>query len=64
MQLTLMSACLMCRLVRSVVGGSLLSGMSTRVVTPPAAAADVAAVIPARTGGCILEAVFQGLLAG
>lgn len=31
------------------MGGSLLSGMSTRVVTPPAAAAEVAAVIPAHT---------------
>lgn len=30
------------------MGGSLLSGMSTRVVTPPAAAAEVAAVIPAQ----------------
>ena len=52
-----MSACLICRLMRSVVGGLLLSVMSKSVVTPAAAAAEVAAVIPAQTGGCILDPV-------
>ena len=47
MKLTLISACLALRLVRSVVGGLLLSGISKRVVTPPTAAAEVAAVMPA-----------------
>ena len=31
-----------------MVGGLLLRGMSNRVVTPPAAAADVAAAMPAQ----------------
>lgn len=46
---TLMSACFFFNACRSVVGGLLLRGMSKSVVTPPTAAADVAAKMPAPT---------------
>lgn len=45
---TLISACFFFKDWRSVVGGLLLRGMSNRVVTPPVAAADVAAAMPAQ----------------
>ena len=46
---TLMSACFFFNACRSVVGGLLLRGISKSVVTPPTAAADVAAKMPAPT---------------
>ena len=44
---TFTKACLFRKDCRPVVGGLLFSGISNSVLTPPAAAADVAAVIPA-----------------
>ena len=45
-QHTLTNLCLSFRNCMSMVGGLLLRGISNNVLTPPAAAADVAAVIP------------------
>lgn len=57
---TLTALILSRRMAAVVVVGTLLSGMSTRVVTPPAAAARVALAAPAthsRNGSCFVSSL-------